>query len=257
MSPFVFINILFSLAIAAAIFGGAIFCLIYLIWAFLGERGAARSRRLRLALASALMSAAGVLGAVAFTFLYTLPMSMNIIRPDFHAPYQTLSRSAAVAVPVLFLLAAGLAGRAALGEPGARRRKFQYSLVGLFLAAAIGAVNYWLIYSVQVPAYERFVMIESRDWTTRIGEPAPDITVVKLDGQQAILSELRGKVVLVNFFATWCGPCMVELPHMEKLWNRWRDHPQFAMLVIDRGETAETADAFRAKSGKKEFLART
>jgi peroxiredoxin len=150
---------------------------------------------------------------------------------------------------VLFLLAAGLAGRAALGEPGARRRKFQYSLVGLFLAAAIGAVNYWLIYSVQVPAYERFVMIESRDWTTRIGEPAPDITVVKLDGQQAILSELRGKVVLVNFFATWCGPCMVELPHMEKLWNRWRDHPQFAMLVIDRGETAETADAFRAKSG--------
>jgi peroxiredoxin len=249
LSPIVLVNWLINLGIAAAIFGGAIFCLVYLVWAFLGERGATRSLRLRKALASALMSVAGVLAAVAFTYLYTLPMSMSIIRPDYHAPYQALSRAAAVAVPMLILLSAVLAGRAAFVEPGARRRKLQFSRFSLFLAAAIGVLDYWLIYSIQMPAYSRFVMIESRDWMTRVGEPAPDMSVVKLDGQQFSLSELRGKVVLVNFFATWCGPCMVELPHMEKLWNQWRGNDGFEMLVIDRGESQETAEAFRAKSG--------
>jgi hypothetical protein len=174
MPPIVLIHLVISLVIAATIFGGATFCLVYLVWAFLGRRGPARSRRLRLALASALVSAAAVLAAVAITYLYTLPSSMSIIRPDYRAPYQILSRAAAMTVPLLIFLAAALAIRAAFREPGFRRRQLQFSLMSVILAAAVGVAGYWLIYSVQVPAFERFVMIESRDWSTQIGEQAPN-----------------------------------------------------------------------------------
>ena len=95
-----------------------------------------------------------------------------------------------------------------------------------------------MIYGIQVPAYSRYVMIENREWMTRVGEPAPEIQFEMLNGSEVRLSELRGKVLLINFFATWCGPCLHELPHMEKLWNQFESNDDFNMIVIGRDETA-------------------
>ncbi len=53
----------------------------------------------------------------------------------------------------------------------------------------------------------------------RLGEPAPNFQLRDLNGRQVALSDLRGKVVLLNFWATWCGPCRVEMPAMEKLYR--------------------------------------
>ncbi len=55
------------------------------------------------------------------------------------------------------------------------------------------------------------------------GQPAPDFALRSLDGQVIRLSELRGKIVLVNFWATWCAPCRAEMPDLEAVYQQERD----------------------------------
>src|SRR5262245_19495644 len=78
---------------------------------------------------------------------------------------------------------------------------------------------------------------------TRVGQESPAFEFTTLDGKRADLKSLRGKVVLVNFFATWCGPCMEEMPHVEKqVWQKFKDR-NFAMVAIGREhENKELAD---------------
>ena len=52
-----------------------------------------------------------------------------------------------------------------------------------------------------------------------LGEVAPDFTLRDMDNQSVSLSSLKGKVVLINFWATWCGPCQVEMPHLQKMYT--------------------------------------
>lgn len=54
------------------------------------------------------------------------------------------------------------------------------------------------------------------------GQPAPLFTLQDLNGNQISLAELRGKRVVINFWATWCGPCRMEIPHLENLFNKYK-----------------------------------
>ena len=54
-----------------------------------------------------------------------------------------------------------------------------------------------------------------------VNTEAPDIAATSLDGTQVKLSDLRGKTVFVNFWATWCGPCMQEMPEINKLYPEY------------------------------------
>lgn len=75
---------------------------------------------------------------------------------------------------------------------------------------------------------------EAESTLTKVGEDAPAFECTTLDGKTVDLKSLRGKVVLVNFFATWCGPCMAEMPHLEKeVWQKFKDK-NFAMVAIGR-----------------------
>jgi DsbE subfamily thiol:disulfide oxidoreductase len=72
---------------------------------------------------------------------------------------------------------------------------------------------------------------------------APAIELVALDGGRHRLSDLRGKVVLVNFWATWCPPCRAEMPSLARLSERMAGK-SFAILGVDMGDTAEEVKAF-------------
>jgi cytochrome c biogenesis protein CcmG, thiol:disulfide interchange protein DsbE len=67
-------------------------------------------------------------------------------------------------------------------------------------------------------------------------EPAPDFVVETLDGESIRLSELRGQVVLVNFWATWCPPCRIEMPGFQRVWEDYRDQGFVIVgLSVDQG----------------------
>lgn len=89
------------------------------------------------------------------------------------------------------------------------------------------------------------------DQTTlvKVGEQAPDFTVTMFDGEPVTLSSLRGKVVLLNFWATWCPPCREELTHVQsQIIDRFKDK-EFIFLPVSRGETREAVEAFRTQMG--------
>jgi peroxiredoxin len=73
---------------------------------------------------------------------------------------------------------------------------------------------------------------------------APDLALPDEEGRKTWrLSELRGKVVLVNFWATWCPPCRRELPSMERLWRQFRD-AGLVVLGVNVGESSDVVYAF-------------
>lgn len=83
----------------------------------------------------------------------------------------------------------------------------------------------------------------------RVGDKAPDFTVEMFDGAEISLEALRGKVVLLNFWATWCPPCRKELTHVQKeIIDRFEGRP-FVFLPVSRGESREAVAAFREKTG--------
>src|SRR5882762_6421300 len=84
---------------------------------------------------------------------------------------------------------------------------------------------------------------EAESTLTRVGQEAPAFECTTLDGKKVDLKNLRGKVVLINFFATWCGPCMAEMPHLEKeVWQKFKDK-NFAMVAVGREhENKELSD---------------
>ncbi len=78
----------------------------------------------------------------------------------------------------------------------------------------------------------------------KVGDKAPDF-IIKGKSIELNKDQLEGKIVLLNFFATWCPPCRKELPILEnKVWNKYKDHPKFELFVIGRNHSEDELDAF-------------
>lgn len=123
-------------------------------------------------------------------------------------------------------------------------------LVLCFVALLLGAYRLYdtLGSSVQMDTLATQAAEEKEE---EVKDPAPDFTVYDLDGNAHKLSDFRGKPVILNFWATWCGYCQVEMPDFDEKYQQYGEDIHFIMLNVTDGaqETVESASAFIAQEG--------
>ncbi len=85
---------------------------------------------------------------------------------------------------------------------------------------------------------------------SRIHQPSIDFTLKDLDGTPVTLSSLKGKVVVVDFWATWCGPCRASFPYLQKVTDKYRNNPQVVILALDTWERQKDYAATVANARK-------
>lgn len=97
--------------------------------------------------------------------------------------------------------------------------------------------------------YALFAAAMNGDSTyTKVGESAPEFELTTLDGQVVKSSDLKGKVTVINFFATWCEPCRYELPLLKsRAWDRFKENERFALFVVGTGHTQEELVDYRSQ----------
>lgn len=87
-------------------------------------------------------------------------------------------------------------------------------------------------------------------------KPAPGFSLVNLEGETVSLEELKGKTVIIDFWATWCGPCIASFPAMQEAQEKYQDNPDVKFVFInswEQGEDKETKVAEFIKNGKYPF----
>ena len=86
---------------------------------------------------------------------------------------------------------------------------------------------------------------DSVGYLVKVGDMAPDFTVELTDGSKVILSTLRGKLVMLQFTASWCGVCRKEMPFIESdIWQPNKERKDFVLIGIDRDEPLEKVKEF-------------
>ena len=91
---------------------------------------------------------------------------------------------------------------------------------------------------------------DDRGYLVKVGDIAPDFTMELTNGEKVTLSSYRGKVVMLQFTASWCGVCRKEMPFIEKdIWQKNKENDQFALWAIDRDEPLQTVVDFAKETG--------
>jgi peroxiredoxin len=89
----------------------------------------------------------------------------------------------------------------------------------------------------------------SRGYIVKVGDMAPDFEMRYEDGTTKNLSDLRGKVVMLQFTASWCGVCIKEMPHIESdIWQKYKDRDDFALVGIAYKEDFDRIHVLTAKT---------
>jgi peroxiredoxin len=120
------------------------------------------------------------------------------------------------------------------------KKMFIPVVIMAFMAAACGSNNNKEAANEVETKAEVEVVADSLGNIVKVGDMAPDFTCTLTDGKEVKLSDLKGKVVMLQFTASWCGICRQEMPHIEQqIWKRHKENPNFVLLGIDRDEPVE------------------
>lgn len=111
----------------------------------------------------------------------------------------------------------------------------RYSPLILGLALALVVVGIWWVQRDDVPA--------GSSPSRAMGEPAPDVSLTLLDGESLRLADLRGNVVVLNFWASWCAPCRQEMPELQAYWDAAQDRNEPTVIVGVGVRTDHDGDA--------------
>jgi len=105
---------------------------------------------------------------------------------------------------------------------------------------------------IKIPIFfilSAFLFAGDRGYIVEVGDMAPDFKMEFTDGQKTKLSELRGQIVILQFTASWCSVCRLEMPHLEKdVWQKYKDQ-NVLLIGVDRDESLEIVIAFQKKIG--------
>lgn len=81
------------------------------------------------------------------------------------------------------------------------------------------------------------------------GDQVPSFTFETSPGKTQNISEFKGKTVLITFFATWCGPCRKELPHIQaEIYNKYKNNPNFVLLILGREHSWAEVNKFKTEN---------
>lgn len=86
------------------------------------------------------------------------------------------------------------------------------------------------------------------------GKKAPDLSLVDKDGKPVTLADYAGKKIYINFWASWCKPCLEEMPQLEKVYQQYKDNPDYVFLSVTSPNDSKFGNNLAADEGQETIL---
>ncbi|MDX1601006.1 MAG: redoxin domain-containing protein [Anaerolineales bacterium] len=129
-----------------------------------------------------------------------------------------------------------------------RQIPWRWLMAGALIGLAAGLIAFYGLPSSSTRSSERQQGLSQQLGTLEVGSEAPEFSLQSVAGESVELSSYRGQVVFLNFWATWCGPCRVEMPTLQTYYDRYRDEG-FTVFGVNAGEDQAQVEAFQQELG--------